>query len=202
MEPSQGKNQTLESGLSVTRRRILSYARDRLSSGDFQRDSVRDMCAELGISRVTFYHHFRSKRELLDSLIREIQAEAISVMEGREYAEAVSCLVGYIAENEEIFRNLLAKKTTALDVIAFSRALAEVICDEFERQKRQGRKIDFDMNLAATYIAGGIVYILSHWVTDGYGLPRKEIEECLLGQLRGEMSLFVARGHQKRPSGG
>ena len=191
MKPSNSNDKFLEFVPSAMRYKIISYARIKLRSGEFQRASVRDICDDLNISRMTFYCHFRNKHHLMDHLIQVVQKEAIDAMRGMDYPDAISCLVRYIDDNREIFKNLLIKKNTALGTIAFSRILAEIICEQFEKQKNNGRRITFNVNFAAVFITGGIVYILAHWVDDGFKLKREEIEVGLNNVFYKGIPLFA-----------
>ncbi|MFV0485536.1 MAG: TetR/AcrR family transcriptional regulator [Candidatus Saccharimonadales bacterium] len=181
----------MESTPSVTRSRILAHARSKLKEGEFQRATVRGICAELDISRVTFYCHFRSKQHLMDGLILTVQEEAVALMTGCEYKEAIARLVDFIDENRMIFRNLLINRKTTLDALVFSRTLAAIILRMYKRQEKEGRKFAFNKDLAAVYVAGGIIYILAYWVNDGTQMTREEVENCLLTELNGGVPLFA-----------
>lgn len=185
-------NQFLDAAPSVTRYKITNYAMKKLQNRELESTSIRDLCNELAISRVTFYYHFNNKQHLTDELIRIVQENGVASMRGKDYGEAIVALVKHISENKNVFRNILIKRHPKMNTIAFSRILVKIIEREFERQRREGREIDFNVNLAAIFVTGGIVYILTHWVSDGYKLSSKEIEDCLLGEFKGRTSLFAA----------
>ena len=189
---STNTNQILDPTPSVMRYKIQSYAMEKLRKNELYSTSIRDICKELGISRVTFYYHFSNKQDLTDHLIRKVQEDGVKAMRNKEYGEAIVAMVKHISDNKLIFRNIFMKKSTAINTIVFSKTLVGIIERELERQREAGREIDFNTRLAAIFVTGGIVYILTHWVSEGYKLTSKEIEECLLGEFKGRISLFSA----------
>ncbi|SEG29461.1 DNA-binding transcriptional regulator, AcrR family [Nonomuraea solani] len=52
-----------------TRSRIIETARELFTAQTYRAASMRDIAARVGITKPSLYHHFRSKSELLASLI-------------------------------------------------------------------------------------------------------------------------------------
>nr|WP_052478880.1 TetR/AcrR family transcriptional regulator [Kibdelosporangium sp. MJ126-NF4]CEL21034.1 Transcriptional regulator, TetR family [Kibdelosporangium sp. MJ126-NF4]CTQ95452.1 Transcriptional regulator, TetR family [Kibdelosporangium sp. MJ126-NF4] len=55
--------------IGSTRERILLTAREMFSARSYRATSMREIAERVGITKPSLYHHFRSKAEILDSLI-------------------------------------------------------------------------------------------------------------------------------------
>ncbi|MEG1516447.1 MAG: helix-turn-helix domain-containing protein [Clostridia bacterium] len=54
--------------MSKNKERIIQSAREFFSKQDFERVSVKEICARAGVACSTFYYHFESKEQLMDYL--------------------------------------------------------------------------------------------------------------------------------------
>ena len=66
------------------RDRIVEYADTLFYEGGFETTSFGDIASALGISRGNFYHHFRTKNDLLDAVIRRRIRATRELLEGWE----------------------------------------------------------------------------------------------------------------------
>lgn len=64
----------------VRRNEILDTAQYLYYSRGYEHTTVRDIIDEVGIAKGTFYHHFHSKQELLDSLIDRILDQIVQTL--------------------------------------------------------------------------------------------------------------------------
>jgi AcrR family transcriptional regulator len=60
---------------SVTRRTILAAAEELLARGGEEELSIRALCARVGVTPPTIYHHFGDKRALVDRVVDDCFAE-------------------------------------------------------------------------------------------------------------------------------
>jgi len=65
----QGENGNMQQRSEETRTKIMDSAIKLFSSMGYNKASVDDICAEAGISKGAFYHHFKSKQELFLALL-------------------------------------------------------------------------------------------------------------------------------------
>lgn len=56
---------------------ILDMARSMFFSIGYEDTSINNLIKKLGIAKGTFYHYFKSKEELLDELVNEVNAEIV-----------------------------------------------------------------------------------------------------------------------------
>ena len=57
---------------------ILDMARSMFISIGYEDTSINDLIKKLGIAKGTFYHYFKSKEDLLDQVINEVNAEIVN----------------------------------------------------------------------------------------------------------------------------
>jgi len=78
-----------------TRRRILDAARELFAEHGYERTTVKAIASRLDITDPALYHHFRSKREIFESLLVEPEfSEMDGIEELRLSREAlVDCLI-------------------------------------------------------------------------------------------------------------
>lgn len=63
---------------AAKRKKILDAAQRLIYTKGFERMSIQDLIAELGISKGAFFHYFPSKRELLEALIDQMTTEILA----------------------------------------------------------------------------------------------------------------------------
>jgi AcrR family transcriptional regulator len=64
-----------------TRTRIVETARELFTTHTYRAASMRDIAERVGISKPTMYHHFRSKSEILASLVNQPISELEATIE-------------------------------------------------------------------------------------------------------------------------
>ena len=58
-----------------TRERIQSVALARFTSNGYDQTSLREIAEDLGVTKAALYYHFKSKEEIIDSLLRRVSAD-------------------------------------------------------------------------------------------------------------------------------
>jgi AcrR family transcriptional regulator len=86
-----------------TRERIIALASERFFEEGFSRVPVEEIASGLGISKKTFYKHFRSKDELLlvvtERLLTGIRAQVRSIIEGdAAFLEKLDALMTFLGQ--------------------------------------------------------------------------------------------------------
>ena len=64
----------------VRQNEILDVAQQLFYTKGYEQTAVRDIISEIGIAKGTFYHHYNSKEELLDSLLDRLLAQSLSII--------------------------------------------------------------------------------------------------------------------------
>lgn len=58
-----------------TRERIQSIALERFTINGYDQTSLREIAEDLGVSKAALYYHFKTKEEILDSLLGQVSAQ-------------------------------------------------------------------------------------------------------------------------------
>lgn len=80
---SKGDEESQKMDVSFSKRRILDEALKLFSMNGYEATSIEQITDAVGIRKASFYSHFKSKQEILDTLIDEIEERYES------YAESV-----------------------------------------------------------------------------------------------------------------
>ena len=88
---------------ATTKERILLFAARKFTEEGYVRVSIDDIASGLGISKKTFYKHFKSKEDLLlqltDSFMRDIHTRITTIIgSGRGFLERLSAIMLLLAE--------------------------------------------------------------------------------------------------------
>ena len=104
-----------------TRNAILEVSLKHFSANGYRATSVRDISGELGIKQSALYNHFKSKDEILSTLISELTSSAITKLfshfttpdayrQGKMLLTSVATtfkLISFDAKNEALFKLLM-----------------------------------------------------------------------------------------------
>ena len=173
-----------------TRQGILA-AVARLHSHDSGDISVTDIVREAKISRSSFYAHFSSLDDLAVALLRQ-EFASISVPSSHDadpvsgLRESYSQLVQHFSQRESIYSYALGlplSRRAFDDVIA---AYAEQVLASFEPTDSEADAIR--NRLAATYVAGGTVSLLSAWIADHRDISADQLVDDLIALLPSRLS--------------
>jgi len=104
----------------TTRDRIREVAVELFGSRGYEKTSLREIADELGVTKAALYYHYRSKEELLTSIVEPVMADMTAVLDRVDEA------VGPADLDPESKRQLLEDY---LDVLLKHRR----VCDMFAR---------------------------------------------------------------------
>ena len=126
--------------------------------------SVRDLIDAAGIGKSTFYEHYRSKDDVLHTLMDGMLAELAEVATGAAPPERLRGLLAHFWENRRL------GKTT------FGPPMASTVRRRLAELMEQGQRLD---RVRATYAAAGQVGLLYAWLSGEVSADVAEIAEGL-----------------------
>jgi AcrR family transcriptional regulator len=169
-----------------TRAAILAAVEALSERGD--EVTVPAIVAEAGISRSTFYTQYRD----LDALAVAILTEAFTEIEAldlelrrtdatpTETAQATTAqLVAEFARKRSLYAGVLGSRTTTEAHRAVQDAFAEQALDTM----RATAPVDVDPRLAADYVAGGSLAVITAWLLSEHPAPIDRVQRQLIALL-------------------
>lgn len=134
--PSITRRPTSQAGRPTTAEADILAATQRLltDGANFTELGVRQICAEAGVARSTFYSHFRDKIELLMRLANDLVAPAFDVTSGWEPREGADHLTDVFLQVLKVYREHTAVRRAIAEVASYDatvRALWKERIDRF-----------------------------------------------------------------------
>lgn len=188
-----------------THEKILSHARHVFSERGFHKVTVEELCAGLGMSKRTFYRHFRDREALVEELVERLLAQfEPQVLENLHSKEAVPAILE--RHFEVLCQGLAANVSTRMmaDVQNFLPAVWDrierfrtqvvgILTDLLRRGQQEGTiRPDIDPETAGKIIQGVITHLAN---------PRFLLAQDLsLGQFVGTFRKVLLEGILIPPS--
>lgn len=150
--------------MNATEKYILDALMILMGEKDYASITVMDIVGKAGVSRVSYYRHFRCKEDVLRLYFVE-QIEMFKqgmpyIMRSREdFFEAIFAAFKQFKDNEQFFRLLLEAHLEYLYLEVLDGCMAEA--NDF---KRPGLS-----EYAAHFYAGALYNVSMEWLRDGFG---------------------------------
>ena len=155
--------------MADTKERILCAALRRFAAEGYEAVSVSDIAGDLGITKGALYQHYRSKRDIFDSILARMAAR------DAEQAQAHDLPEGTPEETAEAYRT-----ATVDQIVAFSKAMFRYwTMDDFAARFRRMLTLeqyrDAEMTrLYQQYLAAGpLGYVADLFAALGFDRPRE-----------------------------
>lgn len=122
----------------ATRDAILDAARTVAAANGFASLTVDAVAAEAGVSRLTVYNHFESKRGLLEALAWALFASADigRIRDARLHPDLDVAVAGFLTENARFFATIGPQGRTVLTAALGDPELATVMNDTYIAGRR------------------------------------------------------------------
>ena len=85
-----------------TKEKIFQAAKRILQKSGYENLSIKNICEEAGVSNGSFYHHFKTKDDLLSYYIEDqptIDPELLDVPKDKQTAKEARCIVSYLRKS-------------------------------------------------------------------------------------------------------
>jgi AcrR family transcriptional regulator len=149
--------------------------------------TVSNVVAESGVSRSTFYTQYRDLDALAVSILTDVFAEIEALdLELRKTLDPIATarattaeLVAEFARRRALYAGALSSRTTSDVHRAVQRAFAEQALDTMRATVPE----HLDPRIAADYLAGGSIAVLSAWLLSDGPASAEHVQQQLLALL-------------------
>jgi AcrR family transcriptional regulator len=77
---------------AVRRAELINCAQGLFLTRGYERTTINDVIAATGLSKGAFYHHFRSKEDLLEAIAARFARESLSFIEALQADDSLDAL--------------------------------------------------------------------------------------------------------------
>lgn len=164
-----------------TRQAILKAMVTLLNQGSFNNISTSHLAKEAGISRSSFYTHYKDKYEMIDSYQKEFfkEVEQIFTKQANNRSQALEKMFSLL-KKEELLSALLTPNGTQ-EIQRFIIQKIKLFIEKDLLQSQELSKIQLDYY--SIYFAHAIFGICQNWIVKGKQESPVEMSEFLLSLL-------------------
>lgn len=142
--------------------------------------SIKSLCENSGINRTTFYAHFSSIEDVMDSIYKEQLDnfnQIVDMITGRDYTalRATTLLLREIQTRKETYKILL----THPDCVSFLQRFSSILHQNILSKSMPYAK-ESHVKYYPIYMTSGIMACISKWVMSGCDQTPEEFAEFLL----------------------
>lgn len=153
-----------------------------LETTSFEKISIKELVETAGVSRSAFYRNYRSKEEVVDSLIYDslhrkfrqvsVEIEQENAEDETDFRERwITIIKEMFLENDAVYRLITSGACQGNDILrCMNRCFSEVFAKEQD---------DHEM-LRYHYMIGGIYNILLHWLDSGRRIDPQRLAEAIM----------------------
>lgn len=167
-----------------TRKLLCDSFIELMKVKSFKYIKVKEICEKAIVNRVTFYDHFKNKRELLNFLIDTMEGDFINNLSKytsvdnfkNDYKIVIEKVFNYFDEKKYYFKDILINKDNSVIfenmiykyfVFYITKALKN------EKQTEEGNIVP--LRLVAEFYAGAFSSVIPWWIKNGNNISKEEI---------------------------
>ena len=172
-----------------TKRDLRRGLHELLQKENFDRVSVKGICDHTGVNKMTFYHHYQDKYDLLDDCVKEIGEEIYFKCEQKyshlDWQNALAPMAAELSTEvvEQCFNykdeiNNIVKNTTSLGPVVLQTSvekMVEVLMKEMEKLV----EFKYPPEDIAAFLVGGYSFLISR-LMDKERESREKIKDTFM----------------------
>lgn len=170
-----------------TKKALAESLKNAMRKKAFSKITVKDITADCGLNRNTFYYHFEDIYALLRWMLDH---EAIQVVQKfdllTEYDKAISFVLDYVEENEPIMHctlDSIGRKELRLLFFKEFSEIVSTLLDEAQEQHKVSLSPDYEAFLTSFYTEA-MVGMLTQWITKECPTTKEKLSTYLSDTVR------------------
>ncbi len=148
----------------------------------YENISIQEIADRANVNRVTFYLHFRDKRDLLLKSMEEIFQDLTSKVTPLNKEDlsldvqppSAVMMYRHIAENAAFYRVLLGEEGIPSFITQFRNYLANLTVERLRRYIEED-KIQVSLEIVSHSVAGSIIGMITWWLKNGMPISPEEM---------------------------
>lgn len=159
----------IDSRIVRTKRDLANALETLLEKKSFEDITIKEICEQAMVAKLTFYNNFKDKNDLLVYLFERLseplyeQLKEMSSSEpnsGLAYKDALTIVVHYFYLNKEKFRSMISNDKTYLIYWSLNNFISEITPQIAELYSNLNKSIKVPKEIASAYVSGVISTIL------------------------------------------
>lgn len=168
--------------LDRTKRDIVNGFNTLIAKRDFDDITAKDIMAEAGVSKATFYRYFKDKYDVMNYNYKSILDESLCAEGVKNYRDLYLQLYNMGTEKLAI----ISRAFGSSGVNSLERFIYEYsshIVDEITRQNRSGKGLTNSEVMQLDVFCYGISYMYKKWVNGFYDISAEEAADRLFEMM-------------------
>lgn len=159
----------------ITKRALAHTMKELMKQKSLSRISVGDICESCGMSRKSFYYHFRDKYDLVNWIFHTEFLESVESGDFANSWDLLSAMFDYFYSEQEFYRCAMEIEGQNSFREYFSQVMTPIILS-FSQDVFEGVK---NTAFYTTFISDAILASIMRWLTEGAQIHPQEYTEQL-----------------------
>ena len=159
----------------ITKKALAASMKELMESTPFAKISVGEICRKCGISRKTFYYHFKDKYELVNWIF---YTELLTYLEKKQHTVGDSLLLDvcyHFNDNIKFYSNAFSVVGQNSFKDFFSETIESLVTEYF----KDSTKDDEFHSFCCKFIANALQVSIAEWLKGGAQMPPKKFASFL-----------------------
>lgn len=156
----------------------------------FDEISVGKLTKESGISRATFYRHFKDKFDLMNRYYQNYFDELFKAASEHSFRAVFLDMVIFVGENKEFF-NKAYRVQGQNSWQQFIMKHAYMYCADEYKKGKNIKEIKAEEKILINYSIGGSLYVVRKWIEHGPDLTPETLTELIFSVMPSNLLKYL-----------